>query len=238
MPKTTVLRLLSVLERHGLVQREDSRYQLGLGIVSLAQSYLAGSTLPAVSRSVLEWLSRETGETASLYVRQGYERVVVQRVESPHALRYTINIGQHLPLHLGASGHVLAAAMSTEELEDFLDQVGEVSTASGGVLSRSEVAANLETVRRIGFSVSKEERELGAAAVAAPVYLSPGIVLAAVAVIGPITRMTSKNTSWLSGLVQQGAARIAEAYGWERSAGMESRSLPGQAISSENSSEV
>jgi len=42
---------------------------------------------------------------------QGFDRILVQRVESPHPWRHHTPIGERLPLHIGVSGHILCAGM-------------------------------------------------------------------------------------------------------------------------------
>jgi IclR family acetate operon transcriptional repressor len=100
MPKATVQRLLAVLERRGMVDRAQGRYQIGVGVIPLAHGFLLENSLAQASLPVLQELARSSGETATLYVRLGLERVVVQRVEGKDPLRYTLPIGQRLPLLL------------------------------------------------------------------------------------------------------------------------------------------
>lgn len=212
MPKTTTLRLLSVLEHRGLVHRSSGRYELGFGIISLAHVFLQTNSLARVALPVLERLSSESGETASLYVREGFDRVVVQRVESPHTLRYAIGIGQRLPLHLGSAGHVLCAAMADGELKALLDRIPEIRLASGSTMTRAEFAQRLEAVRQRGYDISYGERELGLASIAAPVLGAVGETIAVVMATGPQSRMTEEKIDRLVGVVQRAGRDIAQAY--------------------------
>lgn len=208
IPRATVQRLLSVMERRDLVQSERGRYRLGPGLVTLAGAYLAGDSLTRVALPVLEQLALVSGETTTLSVRQGFDRVVVQRVESAHALRYTIRIGQRLPLHLGAAGLVLAAAMPEAELLQLLDRLGEMRLATGDLLTRDQLLAKLEEVRRRGFAVSVSERVEGVVSVAAPVARPGGGTIAAIAVSGPPSRMPREKIEHLCIEVRHAAQEI------------------------------
>lgn len=212
MPKATALRLLGVLERRGLVQKENARYQLGPGLVPLARGFLAGSSLTRAASPALEELTALSGETACLYVRQGEDRVVIQRVEAPHALRYNIRVGQRLPLYTGASGLVLAAAMPEDELQRMLDQHPVITLATGEQRTREMLLALLEKVRREGVVVSRQERELGVISIAAPVVRPDGGAIAAVAVLGPPDRMTDDKVALLSLEVRRAGRDIGESY--------------------------
>lgn len=212
MPKATAQRLLTVLERRGFLQKEEGRYQLGAGLVPLARAFLTGNSLTRSALPVLEELALLSGETACLYVRQGFDRIVVQRVESNHPMRYTIRVGQRLPLHVGAAGRVLAAAMPVEELRQLLDQVGPIRLASGRIVSREEFLAGLEEIRGRGIAISREERDTGVVSVAAPVVRRGRGTIAAVAVVGPPSRMTQEKVECLSVEIRGAAQRMAEGY--------------------------
>src|SRR4051812_910298 len=94
LAKATVQRILSVLEKYDLVQKRVGRYHLGVAVLPLAHSYLLGNELSRAALPALQELAGATGETASLFIRLGFQRVVVHRVEGAHPLRYVLPIGQ------------------------------------------------------------------------------------------------------------------------------------------------
>lgn len=210
MPRATVHRLLSVLESRGFVQSDRGRYALGSAVVPLAGKFLVGDSLTRAATPMLERLTVISGETSSLYIRQGLERVVVQRVDSPHILRYTVRIGQRLPLHLGAAGHVLAAGLPDDELALLLSQVDQVRLSSGRIMTKDELAERIQRVRLQGFDISQEERELGVVAIAAPVSRPGRGTIAAIAVLGPPSRIPPDKAEQLSLEVRRAANEIAE----------------------------
>ncbi|MHB0871330.1 MAG: IclR family transcriptional regulator [Chloroflexota bacterium] len=210
--KATTQRLLCVLERRGFVQRVHGRYQIGVAAVPLAYAFLGENSLPTAARPILEQLTLISGETSSMFVRQGFDRVVIQRVNSPHPLRYSLQIGQRLPLHLGASGRVLAAAMPEEELLQLLDQLREARLVSGETLSREDLWARIDETRQIGFAVSMEERAEGVASVAAPIVVAGEGTIAAINIAGPVSRMVEERVPQLVGELRRSAEEIARAY--------------------------
>lgn len=212
IPKATAQRLLAVLERRGLVQRDRGAYLLGAAILPLAGAFLSRDSLSRASLPVLEELSRLSGETTSLQVRQGFDRVVVQRVHSTHSLGYTLRIGLRLPLQIGASGQVLAAALPEEEFRGFLDTLGEIRLASGETLSREACISRLERVRQQGYAISHGEREAGVISIAAPVIKPTGEVIAAVALTGPPSRLPKEKVETLSLEVRRAAREVALSY--------------------------
>jgi DNA-binding IclR family transcriptional regulator len=67
--KSTVHRLLQVLERHRLIEKKgrNGRYRLGLKLFEMGSKAVAQLDLRGCARSFLERLVLETGETAHIY---------------------------------------------------------------------------------------------------------------------------------------------------------------------------
>src|SRR5512140_131947 len=106
LPKPTVQRLLSVLEKYGFAEKWQGRYHLGIAVLPLGYAFLISKELTRLTLPILQELAHATEETASLFVRSGHHRIVVQRVDGLNPLRYILPTGQRLPLHLGGTGKV------------------------------------------------------------------------------------------------------------------------------------
>jgi IclR family transcriptional regulator, acetate operon repressor len=211
LSKPTALRMLSILEKYGFAEKRQGRYRLGVASLPLAHAYVLGNELTRVALPVLQELAQRTGETTSMFVRLGFKRVLVQRVEGLNPMRFVLPLGEKLPLHVGA-GKVLAAAMSQEDMREMLDELGEIRLANGQPVSRESVIAELKRVRKQGYAVSLGERMLGIVAVAAPVIDSRGDTIAALSVAGTAERLKSKEIERLSLEVRDAAKMIAERY--------------------------
>lgn len=213
--KPTTQRLLSVLERYGYVEKWQNRYYLGPAVLPLAHSYLLENELSRAALPVLQELAMASEETASVFVRLGRQRVVVQRVEGSHPLRYVLPVGKRLPLHLGV-GKVLAAALPPEAREAFLEGLGPVLLADGKQLTKADLIEEFSLVRSQGYAISRNERELGMSSVAAPVFNAFGDVVAAVSVAGSTERLDTKMDRLIVE-VRRAAAAISERLGRGRS---------------------
>lgn len=122
--KSTILRLMSSLERAGFIRRlADGQYTVGHEPLRLAQIYQASFRLRDTIYPVLEALTEESGETSSFYVIENDIRVVLFRVEPKRAVRFSIHEGDRFPLHAGASGKILRAFGPPEDRA--LDEVRE-----------------------------------------------------------------------------------------------------------------
>ncbi|MWV45593.1 helix-turn-helix domain-containing protein [Paenibacillus sp. HJL G12] len=186
--KSTVHRLMTTLEEKGFVVRDAAteKYRLGLKVWELS-THLSKSDDPAVLfLPGMERLRDRLGETVSLYLRDGKDRLRIQAVQSNQAIRRVAQVGARLPLYVGASSKVLVAFASPEDQQElFLDSEWPEMPDSGAYMRM------LEEIRERGYATSFEEREPGAAAVAVPIVNRSGVVAAALSVSGPVGRIST-----------------------------------------------
>lgn len=122
LPKSTVSRLMSALERHGLVNRDPDRgYRPGEVFVGYAQSGRVDRDLVDSARPYLVELGELTGETINLGVPAAGMVKQIAQVDSRYLLGGTNWLGMSVPLHASALGKVLlafgAAELPSGELE-------------------------------------------------------------------------------------------------------------------------
>ncbi|MEO3946494.1 IclR family transcriptional regulator [Gorillibacterium sp. CAU 1737] len=185
--KSTVHRLLASLEGKGFVRRDPAseRYRLGYRMWELSANLSQDDEPGAIVLPEMERLRDRLGETISLYVRDDLERIRVQAVQSNQAIRRVAPIGLRLPLHLGASGKVLVAFGEPELAQHLFAQ--EVWADEE---QREAFEQQLKEAKQNGFATSLEEREAGAAAIAVPIFNRAHRLVAALAVSGPVSRLT------------------------------------------------
>lgn len=161
--KTTVLRLAASLERAGLMARLPGGFRLGGRILALASIYRSSLRLERAVRPYLEALVRETGESASLYVREGRSRVCVARIETARSLRVAIVEGSTAALDETATGQILRgvrpirgsdpyAPVFTTGLRD-----AETASASAPVLSTNGEIIGALTISGPASRLTEEE---------------------------------------------------------------------------------
>src|SRR5438045_4647190 len=184
--RSTALRLLATLERHGLVERDQrtAKYRLGGRLVQLASAVRGEADLRLVARPVCEALARSVGETVTLDVLDGDEIVPVEQATGSTSVVSVNWLGTRSPAHCAASGKVILAFGPEEVRVRFLARPLERRTPHT-LAGRAELEAQLAQVREAGFARTFEELEVGLNAVAAAVRNSGGEVIAAVDVSGP-----------------------------------------------------
>jgi IclR family transcriptional regulator, acetate operon repressor len=208
LPSSTVHRILRTLVLAGYVvqNRQTERYRLGRGAFLLGRA--AGHTLGFdAAMPLLENLAEATGESVNLVVRDGDEGLVVLRVESQQALRFTQPTGTRIPLYCTSTGKVLLAFAG--DLNGEVARLGELERLTPSTItSPRRLLEELTTVRARQFSVNNGERIPGVCGIAAPVLGSGGVAMAALAVQGPEFRMPDERIAELGPLVVSTAQAI------------------------------
>ncbi len=205
--KSTVYRLLTSLEGKGFVVRDagTDKYRLGFRIWELSAGLPQSDDPAAALLPEMERLRDQLGETVSLYIRDGKERVRIQAVQSQQAIRRVAPIGARLPLNVGASSKVLIA-FAEPDLQERI--IGELEWASPE--ERDAFIRQLGEIRRNGYATSVEEREPGAAAVSAPIFNRANKLVAALAVSGPANRLTPEKMKEHAPVIMEAAGRMGK----------------------------
>lgn len=206
LPVATTQRILAALESRDRVERDSNGYRPGIALTFGAHAFSTTNPLIRAARPVLMELASITGLTATLFREHRGQRVVLSRAGNARNFGYELVIGSRLPLHIGA-GKALLAQLDEEALEQELSKADNGSGTSISAEEREELVADLKEIRRRGYSISREEREIGVASVAAAVPAEYGM-LAAVQVTGTIDDFPEDQTLSLSRQVRQAAVSI------------------------------
>ncbi|WP_299033818.1 IclR family transcriptional regulator [uncultured Pseudokineococcus sp.] len=198
LARPTAHRLAVALEHHRLVGRDmQGRFVLGPRLPELA-SAAGEDRLIAAAGPALATLRDHTGESASLFRRQGDARVCVAAAELPMGLRDSVPVGATLSMLAGSAAQVLLAWEEPDRLHRGLQGARFTATVLSGV-------------RRRGWAQSIGEREAGVASVSAPVRGPAGRVVAAVSISGPLQRLTRQPGRLHAAAVVTTAQRLSEA---------------------------
>ncbi|AIQ66812.1 IclR family transcriptional regulator [Paenibacillus graminis] len=203
--KSTVHRLLTTLEEKGFLLRNEAteKYRLGIRIWELSTHLPTLDEPAALLLPAMEKLRDQLGETVSLYLRDGLERVRIQAVQSRQAIRRVAQIGARLPLSVGASSKVLAAYAPHEVQTRLLADPNWPEA-----VDKSVYLEQLQEITRLGYATSFEEREPGAAAVAVPIVGRAGKVVAALSLSGPVSRLSREMLEDYAVVLAENAAEM------------------------------
>lgn len=209
LPKPTLLRLLTVMEREGFIARvgQPPSYVLGPSVYALTES-LAPVELAELTAPTMKALADELGFTSNLGVLQG-RAVLHLGVEEPaRALRiaaggfldhtYCTGLGKMLLSVLDAE-QVAEHIPTRQPFESFTDRT---------ITTRTELDAELERVRERGFSIDDQERNRGVRCMAILVPAEHELTLS-LSVSGPAGELTQQDEARVHRTLTEAAAVIA-----------------------------
>ncbi len=205
--KTTAQRLLTSLVERGLLTRDVSRrYDVGPALYGLAAAVNARSTIRALAAPHLVDLRDASGETSSLHLLAGDQRVCVDGAESRHPVRRVVPLGESIPLHTGPSGKVILAHLE----QAARDRVHASAGVAGA--AREELERLLAQVRATRVMQTESDRTHGIRAVSAPIFGARGVV-ASITVAGPADRWTRDAATAVEDAVLGAASAISSRLG-------------------------
>lgn len=212
--KSTVSRLIAVLESRGFVEQlyDRGKYRLGFAIVRLAGSTSAQMDLAKESQAICAHLAERSGETTNVAVLDGNRIVNVVESHGPAEITLRNWVGQNCPAHTTSSGKILLAALSAEDLRALLPHPLETFTPNT-IADVGDLETELAVVREVGWASVREELEVGLNAVAAPIRDHTGNVVAAMSVSGPAYRLEPSRFELVAEMTIASAAAVSRRLG-------------------------
>jgi DNA-binding IclR family transcriptional regulator len=188
--RSTVHRLLLVLEQHRLIQRSpgDMKYRLGMKLFELGNSAVAPFDLRERPEPFLTKLAEETGEDAQICVLDGAGVLSIDSVAGSRPRNRRADVVQRGPVHCTSAGKVLLAFLSEPALDRFIAQLPLTRFTDRTLVTAAALKAELARVRECGFAVDNGEMKLDLRGIAAPIYNGSIYPRAALTISGPAHR--------------------------------------------------
>jgi DNA-binding IclR family transcriptional regulator len=214
IPRQTVHRVLTQVEKAGLVLRNPARerYSIGPRLLRLGLAALSSQNQGTPVRAILRDLVDEIGETCNVGVLDGLNYVYVLRIECKWPLRTHLTAGSRMGAHCVSGGKILLAHLEPDRLKLLLRR-RKLPTRTSRTLTRvGDLEIDLAKSRKRGFAISNEEFLDGIVGVAVPILDTTGHPVAALAMHGPVTRLTVKDCEARVGRLRRAAERFAKVW--------------------------
>ena len=211
IPKSTASRLISALERRGLVEQDGERGRLrpGPAILRVAERGMVERNVVELARPTLDALAEASGETINLALPTPAGVEHVAQVDSRHFLGTGQWLGRTIDYHCTAVGKVFMAfgrhAMPAGPLTRYTPAT---------ITDPKRLATELARVRRKEFATIIDELEPGLTAIAAPVRGAGGDVVAALSITGPSLRLTTARICELEPVLTHEAGLLSARLGY------------------------
>lgn len=181
VPKTTTHRLCTHLVRHGMLERSQYGYCVGLRMFELGQLVPLRRDLREQAAPVLTDLQVATGATVHLGVLDGSDVVYIEILPGAHAKRLPSRVGGRFPAHATAVGKVLLAYARRDDVVALVGAGLERRTRHTIVMP-GKLLRELNNVAHCGIAFEHEESALGVSCVASAILDHRGHAIAAISI--------------------------------------------------------
>jgi IclR family transcriptional regulator, KDG regulon repressor len=211
--KSTVHRLLATLKSKRFLLRDSTtgKYHLGFRFLEMA-SRVFEDVDQHWALPYLHHLAEESGETVDLAVLDYDHVIYLQVVESNQRVKIAAAKGQRLPAFCTATGKAFLANLPEGKVQKILGLSHTRFTEKTPMVMQN-LQADLRETRQRGFAISEQEYEKDINAVAAPILLTDGYPIAAIAIAGPSFRIPHERMVALGHTIQREIVSITHDVG-------------------------
>ncbi|HHZ09954.1 MAG TPA: helix-turn-helix domain-containing protein [Rhizobiales bacterium] len=182
-------RFLLTLVATGYAAQTGRRFSLSPKLISVARSWLAGSSLWTFAEPFMREVAAALNESCSAAVLSGTDVVYVARIPGRHILSVSLQVGTRLPAYCTSMGRVLLAGLAPEERTALLSASDIRALTPKTITDRSLLAKAIGEAGESGYAIVDEELELGLRSIAVPLHDRSGAVVAAINVSTQSARM-------------------------------------------------
>ncbi|MBN1266361.1 MAG: IclR family transcriptional regulator [Anaerolineales bacterium] len=215
LPVSTSGRTLALLKEAGvLIQDPNTKsYSMGYRVLQWAYAVRSSLRISDLAFPIMQRLNKTTRETVTLSVIQETHSIVIERIQSPQMVQYSVHPGDQIPLYCGAAGKLYLADQDPAELEQILDGMELVAHTSETITARPLLYKELDTIRQNGYAISRGEYIDGAGVIAALVRGPNGQIMCTLSLCMPLQRFNKENENRYIDLVLTASQDLSNLLG-------------------------
>lgn len=219
MPKTSVFDIVYALVNKDYLEMADERLKtfcLGIQAFKVGMAYLEKTDLHQAARPLLEHMMNEAGETTFLAMQKNNQIVYLDKVEAVSSIRTASRLGSTNPMHCTGVGKALLATYPNERVRSIVSSEGMLPKTEYSLPNVEALLADLDRIRKRGYSIDCRESEVEVFCVAAPVYDRTGKALAAMSIAGMASHFIGNDNRicFCGNLVQDTVLRLSRKLGF------------------------
>ncbi|XVH33128.1 IclR family transcriptional regulator (plasmid) [Haloferacaceae archaeon DSL9] len=188
--KGTVHNHLATLRANDYVTKgSDETYRLGLRFLDVAHSAKSRVSILELARTEVDRLAEKSGEMALFTVEEHGIGTCLHVAHGARAVQTPLYVGHRSELHHTAVGKAILARLPEERVEEIIERRGLAQLTERTITDSDELLDQLEAVRERGIAFNRHETIQGLVGVGAPITDQSGVVLGALSIIGPSSRL-------------------------------------------------
>ncbi len=211
LPVPTVHRLVSQLERRGLLSRALGSRKLVVGreLVQLGAASIEGALRTDRPHQILTALANRLGEHCQIGRRFDDDVVYIDSATVHRADGLYFQQGGRAPMHCTSTGKLFLAEMSDADLDFWLAHAHLKRMTPSTIVSAQALRTAVKMVRQEACATSIGELVVGVVGCAVPIRAASGRLIAGLGVSAPGARMPAEQLKKFKPLMQAAAAEIA-----------------------------
>lgn len=218
LPMSTMHRLLDLLAREGMVERNLSSkaFRPGLEFFRLASCVVNRMPLAELARPFLQSAMQEVNESCYLATvdHKSNKLLFVASSESKQMLDYRVPINTPYSLAEGASGLVILAWMPEKRIDEVLMTEAEQAGTLKNLPARNDLLLTLDKIRQQGYANTFGQRIKEAVGFFAPVFDARGEVRGSFGFTVPQMRYDIDVAPELINIIIREAGGVSRALGY------------------------
>jgi IclR family pca regulon transcriptional regulator len=204
-------RILHTLDALGYIRCEDGDFHLTPRVLSLGFAYFASTPIWAAAERITGDLMKSINETCSIGILDQSEVLYVVRVQAPHIVNSSFNVGSRVPAYCTSTGRLLLGAIPSSKLKKVLRDARPAKRTTHTLVSVARLVQAIQKDARRGWSLVNQELELGLCSIAVPILDANRCPIAAISVSGSVSRIgPAVMRARILPQLQQAAAEIGD----------------------------
>ena len=173
LSKSSVYGLVNTLTAYGYLQQMEGRkYRLGIRLFELGNIMHQRIDQRAEAKALCAQLSEKLETTVHLAMHSNGDVIYIDKVNDPRSIISYSQVGKRAPMYCTAVGKAMMAHLPESYREQFVYSREMRAATDLTVVTREDMEAELEAIRRRGYAMDNEELEKGICCIAAPVFNS------------------------------------------------------------------
>ena len=194
LPKSTVARLTYTLTKLGYLEflPKVEKYALGVGTLTLGQTYLAGLDVREVAHPLMQQLADDAAATVALGAHHGHDMVFLDIAHGNQVFMMRVAVGQRVPHGMTALGRAYIAALTPEERVVFSQDYRKLVKPSEWPRVEEMTNQAIVDYEKYGFCFSLGDWSDDVFAAGVPMISNDRTKILAFSCSGPVHEMTRK----------------------------------------------
>lgn len=192
-PRSSIYSLVGTLLEARLLETaaDDTRVFFGKQMYIYGLNYMRDNPLARRARDEVDMLARETGETAEFCMLQGNRYTIVHMSPGARPFRISSSIGLQIPIPWTASGRLLLADHTKDNIRALLEPQ-DLVLPDGRRIEFDAFYDAIQDARKSGFCLTRGLVDAYTQCLAAPIRGEGGAVLATICLVLPIDTTEGK----------------------------------------------